>query len=412
MSQSEARKLSIIYSGNLDGELEPCGCSEGGNKGGIKRRVQKIDELKKENPNAVLISAGGLLVSEMPQDRLKSEYILKGLAQLPYDAIGVQWRDLAFSEQFLLQHSLPWVSSNWLNNDFAASKLIQSKHTAVRYFQWLDPASQSVKNMGLALVDKNKSQLMQALAAAKTKGETTVLASTLSLSQLQKEFDLQNVDIAIIKAKYEEFGDPQQVGHTLILQPGSRGMRIAQLDLVINPQGKIKSWRHEVIPLPPEVKDAPRMTQWYDDYNAQVKADYQKRVEIRKAMDSGESPYAGEKVCQNCHMKQHAKWFDSRHAQAFYALQDVNKAFDPDCIACHTVGFEKPGGFIDSSLTANLMHVQCESCHGAGKAHADSSGRTSVANKNWKPKQMCDQCHIQKHSPDFVFEKYWPKIAH
>lgn len=91
--------LTLVYSGNLDGELEPCGCSEGGNKGGIKRRVQKVDELRAEEPNLLLISAGGLLISEMPQDKLKSEYILKGLEALDYDAIGVQWKDLARSLQ-------------------------------------------------------------------------------------------------------------------------------------------------------------------------------------------------------------------------------------------------------------------------------------------------------------------------
>ena len=84
--------LTLIYSGNLDGELEPCGCSAEGNLGGIKRRATMLAKLRRENPNMVVVSAGGLLSSDGPGDRLKGEYILKGYASLQYDAIGVQWR--------------------------------------------------------------------------------------------------------------------------------------------------------------------------------------------------------------------------------------------------------------------------------------------------------------------------------
>ena len=85
--------MTIIYSGNLDGELEPCGCSRDGDLGGIKRRGTIIDELRKTLPQLFLISSGGLIVSRATTDRLTGEYILKGFAALDYDAIGVQWQD-------------------------------------------------------------------------------------------------------------------------------------------------------------------------------------------------------------------------------------------------------------------------------------------------------------------------------
>ena len=96
MTGWSGEKLTLIYSGNLDGELEPCGCSEEGNLGGIKRRATILSLVRKENPQVITISAGGLLSSDGPGDRLKSEYILKGFAKLNYDAIGVQWRDLVY----------------------------------------------------------------------------------------------------------------------------------------------------------------------------------------------------------------------------------------------------------------------------------------------------------------------------
>ncbi len=406
------RQLTLVYSGNLDGELEPCGCSEGGNKGGIKRRVNQIDRLRQQQPDLFLISAGGLLVSEMPQDKLKSEYILKGLAQLDYDAIGVQWQDLAYGTDFLRQHDLPLVASNWRGGPFAGQRQVTRNGVTLAFFQWLDPAADPQRAMGESLVEENASRLAAALQAAKQAGAFTVLATTLPLEQARALVPLQWVDVLLIKARYEYFGEPQRLGDTLVLQPGSRGMRLGRLDVTLDERGRIGEWRHQVIPLPPEVGDAPRMAAWYEDYNAQVKAAYQRQVELRKALMTGDSPYAGERACESCHRQEHQIWFDSRHAEAFYALQDVNKAFDPDCIGCHTLGFGRQGGFIDPDLTPDFMHVQCESCHGPAKAHADSGGREPVAHADWQPQAMCAQCHVQKHSPDFDFSRYWPRIAH
>jgi|GEM_PF-7059076 len=90
---ASAAELSILYSGNLNGELEPCGCSEESNLGGILRRATIIDRLRAERPDLIAISNGGLLDWTTTTDTIKNRFILKGFAQLGYDAVGVQWRD-------------------------------------------------------------------------------------------------------------------------------------------------------------------------------------------------------------------------------------------------------------------------------------------------------------------------------
>lgn len=404
--------ITLVYTGNIDGELEPCGCSEGGNKGGIKRRVNAIDKLRKEDPNLILISSGGLLVSDMPQDKLKSEYILKGLEALNYDAIGVQWRDLAFGEAFLNTTSLPFIMTNNKNDSFSDKSIINNNHAKLTFFSWLDPNRAPQKDLSSEIIYHQTDKLAAALKAAKLRKQLTILSSTLSLKQAEKQLPLDDVDILIIKAKYELYNQPHQFGRTLILQPGSRGMRIGKLSLTVSDSGSVEKWNHTIIALPSEVGDAPRMEKWYAQYNQRVREDYEKRVAIKKALTSGVSPFAGEQTCKSCHKKEHEIWFNTRHAEAFYALQDANKSFDPNCIICHSVGFEKKGGFIDPSITENLMHVQCENCHGAARKHVETGGTTPVTNKDWSKTKICLQCHVQKHSPDFKLLKYWPKIAH
>ena len=410
-----SESLSIIYSGNLDGELEPCGCSAEGNFGGIKRRATLLQRLRKETPDVVIVSAGGLLSTDGPGDRLKGEYILKGYAMLDYDAIAVQWRDLSYGAEFAATEKLPWVLSNSKNNidGFQVQRVIERDGQRIAYFAWLDSEDSPLRQMQgeHGLLDESPLALRKALQKAKSQGHTTMLATSLTAQKFAESVGLADVDILIEEAAYEVYGKPRMQDGTLIVQAGSRGMRLGRLDLTLK-AGHILDWKHAVLPIPASIPDAPRLATWYDEYNAQVKTDYLKRVEERKKQTAGASPFAGEAVCLTCHAAQHKVWFDTQHALAYEKLEEVGKAFDPDCVKCHVVGFDQPGGFFDINITGHLMGVQCESCHGAAREHADTAGRKPVANASWPKQKICGQCHIQKHSPGFDFDRYWPKIAH
>ncbi len=408
--------ITLIYTGNLDGELEPCGCSLEGDFGGIRRQATMIDRLRKEKPGLFLISSGGFLRSESVHDRLTGEYILKGIKALNYDAIGVQWTDLAYGTDFIKNDTLPWVASNRSDATFQTERNITRNGRTLAFFSWIDPRESPLQQMGgahtMTAPGSDGAALAQALQHAKQSGTLTVLTTTLTLDDARRLLPLQQVNILLIRSAYEKYSEPKKVDNTLVLQPGSRGMRLGRLDIALDSTGTIQSWKHKIIPLPKTIPDAPRMKAWYKQYNAQVEADYQKSVKITKAQQAGESPYAGAQACQSCHGEQHKIWQTSRHAHAYGTLRRVNKAFDPNCIVCHTVGFNKPGGFIDDDTTGNLSNVQCESCHGPAQAHVASGGAKPVGNANWPREKMCAQCHTPAHSPSFNVDTYWPKIRH
>jgi len=143
-----------------------------------------------------------------------------------------------------------------------------------------------------------------------------------------------------------------------------------------------------------------------------VKAAYLASVEEKKRRQSGQSPYTGADACRDCHQTTYDKWLETPHSRAFARLEEVGKSFDPDCIACHTVGFERPGGYIDSRLTMHLIDVQCESCHGPGREHVEAKGTEPTPHADWPREKICQQCHTQPHSPQFDMNSYWPRIAH
>jgi len=409
-----AGHYTLVYSGNIDGELEPCGCTQEGDLGGLRRAATLVDHLRAEQPGLFLISGGGLMSGFAANGRLTNEFIIKGASMLNYDAVAVQWADLSYGADLPARYPLAWTVSNWRGQGFAKARRISRGGEELAFFAWLDPATAPDRSMqgDHAQVDDDPAALGAALAAVRREGALTVLATTLTLDDAERRLPLKDVDVLLIRAKYEMYGEPQLRGSTLVLQPGSRGMRLGRIDIERAADGRIVDWHHEVIGLPPSVPDSPRLATWYRDYTAKIKESYAQMVALRKAQDHGETPYAGESACKSCHASAYDKWNQSRHAAAFPSLEDVNKSFDPNCIQCHSVGFKQPGGFVGLELTPQLSGVQCESCHGAARAHVASAGAKRTPNAGMAGPQMCAQCHTQPHSPSFHFETYWPRIAH
>lgn len=411
---THAATVTLLYTGNLDGELEPCGCSLQGDLGGLKRHTAVLDDLRAQHPDLVVVGSGGLLKNESIHDRLTGDFILQGVAQQNFDALGVQWTDLAYGAEFIRAAKLPWVASNWRGEGFASQKLIERGEQRIAFFSWLDPDVPAAVMMHSSALGPGSetAALAQALAQAKKDGALTILSTTFELEQAQRRFPLRHVDVLLVKSAYEVYGKPRKVGSTLVLQPGSRGMRFGLATLTFDAKARVRDFQHRVLEMPASITDAPRMKPWYDAYNEALAKDYQARVEQRKKILSPENPFVGANECQACHETQFKVWTKTRHAHAFATLKRVNKAFDPNCIKCHTVGFEQPGGYLDEATTEHLQNVQCEACHGAARAHVTSGGTQKVTNAEWSRSAMCAQCHTPQHSPAFDVKRYWPKIAH
>lgn len=173
--------------------------------------------------------------------------------------------------------------------------------------------------------------------------------------------------------------------------------------------------------------------------------------------------YVGAAECAKCHAAEFQVWKNSKHSHAYAALvqlaeRPAKRQFDPECVICHTTGFEYVGGFENATKTPFLEGNQCENCHGPGSAHAkapndktfypdlmrwrgngndklpDLATLTAIA-KTSKPDRhgpnsplsklpanqqqainavsgMCMKCHDSENDPKFDFFEYFPKIQH
>ncbi len=127
-------------------------------------------------------------------------------------------------------------------------------------------------------------------------------------------------------------------------------------------------------------------------------------------VDRSTAGYLGSATCSGCHPAAASVWSASAHAHALETLQAAQKAFDPGCLRCHTVGFAHPGGFGPGRTQVEVAAVGCESCHGPGSDHV-AAPAVGYGELPAGP-ESCVACHTHDNSPDFRWPDYWPPIAH
>ncbi|RYG25695.1 hypothetical protein EON82_06110 [bacterium] len=203
---------------------------------------------------------------------------------------------------------------------------------------------------------------------------------------------------------YRATGSPinrlERQGDCAIATPGEHGKAIVRL-----------AWRDgrfvsaAVEPLSPRFKDDPAASELYRSYL--------KRVERERLLERVDrtpgKPFAGSEKCGSCHRDAAKVWKASGHAHALLTLEHEGHGRDPECVSCHVVALTKTTGFRSRSSTPSLANVGCESCHGAGAAHAVNPWKARLPKVG---KASCLPCHTLGNSPNFDFSKYWPKVRH
>ena len=114
----------------------------------------------------------------------------------------------------------------------------------------------------------------------------------------------------------------------------------------------------------------------------------------------GQSGYIGIDACANCHDAAKSVWDKTAHARAYATLSNQFKEFNLECVSCHVTGYEKPGGST-VTMNASLQDVQCESCHGPGRAHAKKPDKAGLIVRDPKPELCATSCHHPPHVEGF-----------
>jgi hypothetical protein len=137
-----------------------------------------------------------------------------------------------------------------------------------------------------------------------------------------------------------------------------------------------------------------------------------------------DSCFLGARICKWCHrgLKKGAiyeKWQKSPHARAFETLKAVGQEKNPQCLECHTTGFNAGAYKVDDPHASEFEGVQCESCHGPGSGYKTmkimKDKEISLAHGLIEPTEdVCRKCHNEKGPTfkGFDYKKFTAAIDH
>ena len=447
----------LLLTGQQDGHLEPCGCSEG-QKGGLARRLDLIHKLEKRKTPILKFDLGSLIQDPAAarggeeEEKIKFGIALKSLKIMGYDALALSADDLKVGVDTALVNFLdlgdrPRVlaanvfAEGDLDKAFARSLRLTAGPLKIGVTAVLDPpalevlrddpgkASLIVKDplevLRAVLKDLEKNTDFQVLLVQESRPTTLGLPLKAPKKAEELAKALPGFDIVVATS---EVPDPDREpmrlndGKTLLIQVGRKGEYAGLVGLS---RDKKEPMRYRLVELDTTFdKTTEAMRVLVDEEfqqslkNAGVVENFTRHAFMHGA---NRAEFVGARTCKECHPKTYFKWVSTKHARAYESLianPRRDRRHDAECVSCHTTGFEYESGFRSEESTAYLKGNQCENCHGAGSLHSREPDNVAfrkamaLTTERADQSRLCLRCHDPDNSPNFKPEKYHPQIAH
>ena len=447
----EKPKLLLFFTGFLDGYIEPCGCAGLDQmKGGLSRRHTCLQQLERKDWNILPIDAGNLNKGFGLQEELKFNFVIDEAYRLmKYQVTGLGSRELLFPTEtlFLYTVDVPGAPKRYTS---ANVSLLEFTPELMMPYRVLEKAGMKigvVSVMGDSLLRNiTNEDIVTANTTAKLrevlpkleaeKCDRTVLiihGSENEITQLLNQFADRFDFILPSNTVAEPPLQPKKIGNTMILEVGEKGRYAIAIGLFDNPAMPI---RYERIPLDARFDNSPLILELMEMYQDQLRESGLEGLGIKPIPNTRAATlgnYVGSQSCADCHETSNRVWRRSGHARAWDSLKETAippRDFDPECIACHVVGWNArellpyQGGFLSEKETPRLVSVGCEACHGPGENHVRAeSGSNRALQEQLRlairlpvegglARRHCITCHDGDNSPGFDFDTYWKKIEH
>jgi len=438
----EKPDLLLIFSGQMDGYLLPCGCSHP-QIGGLERRYNLLQLIKKAGWPYAALDLGDLMqqhgVAHLAnhQAMLKYVYSVRALRQMGY--LGISFGESEVKQNLLnvlaetsLQDPVPavlagnligweknfqgmlrpWVTSTPTGSSIKlgvtavtsptiASKIkqISGNDATLRFERTPDALDRILKELEPEKIDL--AVLLYQGPLSRTGGKPPY-TEAMACAQQYPQFPL----VVCLSDADEPCSQPTEIAHkdgrrSYIISPGKRGKYLAVVGVYKTGNAQQPfSFKYERVELsedfltPADQEKNHPIVELMEEYTRQLKNDnyLQRHAPIRHELQvlppvpdlehQVEVKYVGSQRCKSCHKEAYDIWKKSGHSHAHQTLVDAtrpsNRQYDPECIVCHTVGFGYQTGFVNESLTEHLKDVGCESCHGPCSTHV-----RNPENKEW-----------------------------
>jgi hypothetical protein len=418
--------LSIYFTCDTHGRLEPCGCFVG-QFGGLTRLKTVL--AAESATNALHLDVGDAAAGHEDYDFIQYGYMLRAFASMNYEALNIGSREAQFTAAQLRQISqsgtAPILSANLLDKStgrpiFDPYRIIQRGGYRIGIIGVLDPRVAAELGDGLAL-ENMASAIERTLAELRGRTDAIVLLAFTdesTLAQLAQQFYECNV---ILGGKVSQPAQQlQKENRSLIYYVTNEGRALGILRLRLMKNTPLEPVGSEIHLLNDTIPEDQSLQQLARNYREDIRT-AKLAVDNQDNLDAGSVPgvrtvatYVGTQQCLGCHKNSGAAWAASAHAHAFASLIGRKADADPKCVGCHTVGFGRSSGYRRDLAAAKLIDVGCESCHGPGSLHVRQRNGDATVSFSFRPLDAgdCVKCHYGEFSRPFQWSEFWPPIQH
>jgi hypothetical protein len=383
-----------------------------------------VDSIRASYSQVALVDGGGFF----PEDDLHQDvswFMMDMMKVLGMDAVGTSERELRFGLGYLRAQlkrtQLPMTCANLV--DRKSGKPILAPYivkgigsTKVGFFGLMSNVVDLGPSRDTLRVDDPTAVAKRTVTELKKKGATVIVLLS-DLGKVEGE-DLvtavDGIDAVVLGHNVPLLQKGRLIKSTVACYGGEQGQYIGRTLLNLNASRHSTGGDNETFILGPEIADKKEVLALVKAFNDSFNEKLQRLQKEKAAADAAKAVqggsadhYLGGEVCARCHAAEAAHWKTTKHARAWQTLVTAKKDTDPSCVSCHVVGVGQPGGYKDQAATANMVNVQCESCHGMGSQHdaLKSSPRRIT-------EQTCKVCHNATADPGFDMATYLPYVAH
>lgn len=438
--------LSLAYTGDTRGFLENCGCKVN-QSGGVARRARKIAELRRRDPEILLVDAGSALVrAKRPGEidtlsRLEQGLYLRTMEAMGYAAVALGTSELALGIDHFRAMTrgieIPFLSSNAKSGPDSiapAATVVERAGIRIGIIGVLDPPRGDV---GERMFEQRSAALTFEDPVAALRREVGRLRPHAGLVVVLGRLDphairrviracpgidvilsLQNEAPTLLDIEGDTLVSRSDVSgffeNTLVLYVTARQYGLDAARLHLDADGHVTAAEIEDFRLGEDAGEDREIRAMLDRFYDRVGRTEAAQASVTPPFSwdpqRTTGQYVGSAQCASCHAPEFRQWTETPHAGAFKTLLEVHRHYQPRCVSCHVVGFGTPHGYKLGTPRETLANVQCEVCHGPGGSHVT---RPTAANiQREVPERICVECHNPEHSDGFVYAEKLPLVRH
>lgn len=424
--------LTLYWTCDAHGRLEPCGCFSG-QHGGLTR-ISTLLQSGDLEPG-LLADAGSALAGSADYQLIQYRYLQQAFAEMGYAALnmGESEAQLSAAQLRQLRDAAParsvMISANLIDSStgqpiFAPYRIVQWRGYRVAFIGAVGDVPEETLGAGVS-VEPAKSALGKLLPELKKQADVIVLlayADEAAMRALADEF--YEIDVILGGKVKEPSQSLTRQNRSVVLWTTNETKALGMLATEIGGSKRLAARDFNIYFIQETIAQDPKLTQLAQNYREEIRSAKLAVDDPARARDDevpgvkSAAVYLGSESCAQCHAAAYETWQSTGHARAFKSLVARGSDADPNCIGCHTIGFGEPSGYRRNYGAEKLVNVGCETCHGPGSEHVSDVRQAQAAHVSrlyqYRPLAAadCAACHHGEFSRPFKWDEFWPKIQH